>query len=38
MQGADTSEVVNSVSNDTLIIQDALGEKVHIIVFTNFVE
>eukprot|EP01018_Ginkgo_biloba_P016173 Gb_10216 [translate_table: standard] len=38
-QGTDTAEVVNSVSNDTLVIQDALSEKVPIFImnFTTFI-
>eukprot|EP01018_Ginkgo_biloba_P016166 Gb_10211 [translate_table: standard] len=34
-RGTDTAEVVNSVSNDTLVIQDALSEKVPIFIMNS---
>ncbi len=33
---ASTGEIVSRISNDTLVVQEAIGEKVHVTLFSSF--
>jgi len=33
---ASTGEIVSRISNDTLVVQEAIGEKVHATLFSSF--